>query len=163
MSKVKCKSINLHADRKRTLLVVALFLLFSVFISALAIITLNGRCAQWLAFLKSGYDYSFVSNDKVKSNSYYQFDAGIVFSQSKDSSKGINSEVLMQCDGEYTAVVIWNAQARLQANEVAVSMGIARKYHIKEGDKLYSKHVVDSVAVEYIIRGRPSSMAKYWL
>ena len=145
------KQINLHMDRKRASLVMLFFALALVFIGVLAILSIGKNLAQISSLLRSDYEYSVTMRDPILQDDYYQFEAGISYSLSRESQTSLNAEILMQTgDSLYTTSVDWNAE-QLSKYGVAISDGMARRYGLKLGDLLYSKHIVDGTIHEYTI------------
>ena len=106
---------------------------------------------QLNSLLQSDYLYSATLVGLDKTDAYYQYNAGIGFTLSKDSKTGINAEVIMQVgESDYTEAVFWNAD-KLSDNEVAISEGIAKKYDLKIGTLIFSKHIVDGTVHEYVV------------
>lgn len=101
--------------------------------------------------LKSEYEYSFLMNDSVYPNSYYQLNANITFSTIK-KDKSLNATVIMQSqESEYTEIVYWNPEP-LGLYEVAMTRSLANQYGVREGDKLLSKHIVTGEQIEYCVK-----------
>ena len=142
------KQINLHMDRKRASLVMLFFALALVFNGVLAILSIGKNLAQISSLLRSDYEYSVTMRDPILQDDYYQFEAGISYSLSRESQTSLNAEILMQTgDSLYTTSVDWNAE-QLSKYGVAISDGMARRYGLKLGDLLYSKHIVDGTIHE---------------
>jgi len=128
-----------------------LFSLSLILIGILAILSIGNKLAQLSSLLRSDYEYSATMRDSTLQDDYYQFEAGISYSISSESQSSINAEILMQTgDSLYTTSVNWNA-GRLSKYGIAISDGLARRYRLKQGDFLYSKHIVDGAMHEYII------------
>lgn len=132
-------------------LVMLFFALALVFIGVLAILSIGKNLAQISSLLRSDYEYSVTMRDPILQDDYYQFEAGISYSLSRESQTSLNAEILMQTgDSLYTTSVDWNAE-QLSKYGVAISDGMARRYGLKLGDLLYSKHIVDGTIHEYTI------------
>ena len=151
MNPMENKQINLHMDKKRASLVMLFFALALILIGILAVLSIGKNFAQVSSLLRSDYEYSATMRDSILQDDYYQFEAGISYSISPESQTSLNAEILMQTgDSLYTTSVDWNA-GQLSKYGVAISDGLARRYRLKPGDLLYSKHIVDGAMHEYII------------
>lgn len=138
-------------DKKRALVLMLFFAISYISINLLSIIAVNKESAHLSSLLRSSYEYCATASKNVFQDDYYQFDASISFSTISDSNTGINAEVLMQSnDSKYTSAVDWNAD-RLSPLGVAITKGIAKSYNLREGDRIYSKHIVDGGVRGYII------------
>ena len=143
--------LNLHMSRKRTLFMIASFSLVSFILILFVAISIKPNLMQLNSLLQSDYLYSATVARTEKPDAYYQFNAGIGFTNSADSQTGINADVVMQTDGaEYTETVFWNA-GKMSEEEVAVSESVANVYGIKVGKKIFSKHIVDGSVHEYVV------------
>lgn len=138
-------------ELKRALGMMLFFALLLFAISVIAILTTATDCADINSLMHSSYEYSVLTKEPVLKDDYYQLNAGIGFMVSKDSSSGLNANVLMQsADSEYSKAVDWNTNI-LSTNGVALSKGLAKSYGLKIGDVIYSKHIVDGTLHEYVI------------
>lgn len=138
-------------DKKRALVLMLFFAISYISINLLSIIAVNKESAHLSSLLRSSYEYCATASKNVFQDDYYQFDASISFSTISDSNTGINAEVLMQSnDSKYTSAVDWNAD-RLSPLGVAITKGIAKSYNLREGDRIYSKHIVEGGVRGYII------------
>lgn len=148
---MKRKTINLHADRKKALLLMLLYSALMLFFNAVVELATKGNAAELSILLQSDYDYSVTTQKGLGTDDYYVFNAGISFASSRDSNVSVNADVVMQVrDTEYSSEVAWNADV-LSCNGVAVSEGIARSNKLHIGDIIYSKHNVDGTIHEYTI------------
>jgi hypothetical protein len=101
--------------------------------------------------LKSKYRYSVYTQIWGLDNSYIKYNASISFALTAESTTSIRADVLMQSENvEYTDLVSWSTD-QLEKNEIALSRNLADNYHLKVGDKIYSKHIVDGTVTEYSI------------
>ena len=139
-------------ESKKKLLVIVSFLALAS-ILAFLVFTITGTMISELnALLQSDYSYSVEMKAVTGTDDYYKYNAGIGFAVSTDATTGLNAEVIMQPESSvYTESVSWNAD-KLNTNELAVSRNLAKAYHLKAGDKLYSKHVVNGSVSEYTIK-----------
>lgn len=145
--------IQLHADTRRTRIAMASFAVLS-FLLLVGVVSSSGSMAlsRLIALWNSDYAYSTTLRESIGRDDYYQFDAGIGFTRSEGSNRGIHADVLMQtADSDYTASVSWNVE-RLGTFEVAISEDVARAYGLRAGDRLHSKHIVDGTWHEYTVR-----------
>ena len=148
---LKGNSVKIHADSRRALIVAVSYAVFSFLLVAIVIILGDISLGRLITLNKCGYQYSATTRKSLGQDDYFLFDAGIGFTRSVDSNRGINAEVLMQTsESEYTDSVSWNAH-RLSPSEIAVSSDVARTYGLKVGDVLYSRHVVDGNLSEYTV------------
>lgn len=149
---MKNKAVNLHMEQKRALLMMLFFAVVLIGLGVVAILVSSTECAQLDALLRSRYSYSATTSTSVSQDDYYRFNAGISFSSTAEANRGINAEVLMQSEGSnYTNVIYWNA-SQLDSNSVAITRGLAKKSGLREGDVVYSKHVVDGLTREYTVK-----------
>jgi hypothetical protein len=103
------------------------------------------------SILKSKYLYSAYTQVSGLENSYIKYNASITFSLNNELNTSIYADILMQSSNvNYTDLVFWNTNT-LGKNEIALSKNLADKYHLKVGDKIYSRHVVDGTIFEYTI------------
>ena len=148
---LKGNSVKIHADSRRALIVAVSYAVFSFLLVAIVIILRDTSLGRLITLNKCGYQYSATTGKSLGQDDYFLFDAGIGFTRSVDSNRGINAEVLMQTsDSEYTDSVNWNAH-RLSPSEIAISADVARAYSIRVGDVLYSRHIVDGSMSEYTV------------
>lgn len=125
-------------------------LLFSL-VGIFAAVIIKTDCAQLSSLLRSDYIYSATTANPAFKDDYYQFDAGISYMLSADAQKSLNAEILMQsAESDYTNLLDWNIE-ELSTRGIAITEGLAKKNHLKIGDKLYSKHIVDGTVYEYIV------------
>lgn len=149
--KVRHAGINLHIDRKKTLPLLALFSLLFVFVNVLIAMSTDDHLVEFNALSHSSYELSAITHKSVEKDDYYQFNAGISFAVSAESKTRLNADVVMRSNNsEYTNSVYWNA-GPLNADEVAISKGLAKRYGLSAEDKLYSKHGVDGKIHEYTV------------
>lgn len=142
-------AVNLHMSRKKTLFLIASFSLVSFMISLFVAISVKPNLIQLNSLLQSDYLYSATLTDVERPDAYYQYSAGIGFTNSEESKTDMNADVVMQTsESEYSKTVFWNAYP-LSSNEVAVSGGIAKAYGFNVGSQIYSKHIVDGAIHEY--------------
>ena len=145
------RNVNLHISRKRTLFLVASFSVASIIVCILVAISTRPDLMQLNSLVQSDYTYSVTVGESRRPDAYYQYNAGIGFTNKIESKIGINADVVMQTiESEYTESVFWNAE-RMQEDEVGISESIAKKYGLKVNDVIYSKHIVDGEIHEYVI------------
>lgn len=138
-------------DQKRALYIMLFFALLLSLIGMFAIVAVNKYYAQLNSLIHSNYEYSVTSRNPISQDSYYQFNAGINYSVSRESAVSLNADILMQSRGtRYTKSIDWNAQ-NLSIYGVAVSSGIAKAENLEVGDKIFSKHIVDGQIHSYTI------------
>lgn len=143
--------IALHAEPKKTTIISLIFTLISFVLMITLILSVNKAAIQLNSLLHSDYDYSVTMQDIVRKDDYYQFNAGIEFTLSADANISLNADIVMQSkDSIYTDIVSWNTEP-LSTNGVAISENLARSNGLRNGDKLYSKHIVDDEIYEYTI------------
>ncbi|NLT47750.1 MAG: hypothetical protein GXX92_04990 [Clostridiales bacterium] len=142
---------DFHSEKlKSGIIIVSFAVLSSLLILAIAIST-GTNLGQMIILQKSRYEYSATLQKPTGRDDYYKIDAGIGFALEKDSTVGLNADVLMQTEvSEYTDSVAWNA-VRLGEHEIAISSNLARSSRLNIGDKLFSKHTVDDIMYEYTI------------
>lgn len=144
--------INLHIGIRRTLLTAVFFATGLIIFNIIFGFATNTYCSQLDALICSNYEYSAVTIHPVEEDGYYFFDAGLYFSDSIEMCSAINSEVVMQSScSNYSKKLSWNSKP-LNMDEIAISKGIARRYNLTIGDKLYSKHIVDGEKIQYSIK-----------
>lgn len=142
---------NLHLRRKSILGCMAAFIATFLLISLAVPIAVGTDMSQMNALLRSKYEYSATVQHSTLENTYYQYNAGISFTQSADSQTRFNAEILMQTEeGNYSDVICWNT-TKLNSDGVALSKNIADRHGLNVGDTIFSKHVVDGVTKAYII------------
>ena len=142
---------NLHLSCKSILGCVAAFMATFLLISLAVSITVGTDMSQLITLLRSKYEYSATAQRSTLENTYYQYNAGIAFTQSADAQTRFNAEILMQTEeGNYSNAIYWNT-TKLNGNGVAVSKNIADCYGLNAGDTIFSKHIVDGVTKAYII------------
>ena len=148
---MKTNRINLHMDQKRALYIMLFFALLLSLIGVFAAISVNRYYVQLNSLLHSVYEYSVTSRNPFSQDCYYQFNAGINYSVSRESAVSLNVDILMQSkDALYTEAVDWNAH-KLSTSGVAVSEGIIKAEGLKVGDEIFSKHIVDGEIHTYTI------------
>ena len=148
---LESKTVNLHLDSKRILLMGSVFGVAAFLLNLLLIVVTYRECGHLKTLLASKYAYSVKMKEAPRRDDYYQISAGISFSLSADSQKSLNAEVIMQSsDSEYSDLVSWNVHS-LKKNGIAVSRGLMRSYGLHVGDRLYSKHTVSGEMTEYMI------------
>ncbi|MCM1054555.1 MAG: hypothetical protein NC394_03435 [Bacteroides sp.] len=148
---MKKNHIAFYIESWKIAIVFLLFSIASFLLNLFLIISVNKECAQLNALLRSDYDYSATTQEPVRENDYYQFNAGIDFAVSADAETSLNADIVMQSpDTQYTDMIYWNANT-LNTNGIAVSKNLAKTYNLRLGDKLFSKHIVNGVVCEYII------------
>lgn len=129
----------------------AAFTITSIAFSIILIVSVNNECIQLHSALKSDYDYSVTTQKAVNENDYIVFDAGMDFALSANSQTSLNVDIVMQRKGTaYTDSVYWNPED-ISADGVAISKNLASSNGIKQGDKLYSKHIVSGKISEYTV------------
>lgn len=129
----------------------AAFTITSIAFSIILIVSVNKECIQLFSVLRSDYDYSVTTQKAVNENDYIVFDAGMDFALSANSQTSLNVDVVMQQRGSaYTDSVYWNPED-ISADGVAISKNLASSNGIKQGDKLYSKHIVSGKICEYTV------------
>lgn len=144
-------AVNLHMSRKRTLFLIASFSLVSLVLSLFVALSIKPNLMQLNSLLHSDYLYSATVSEVAMPDAYFQYNAGIGFTNSADARTGINADVVMQTgESEYTETVFWNAD-KMSENEVAISESLAKAYGLKVGRLIYSKHIVDGTIHEYVI------------
>lgn len=149
---MKKQCVNLHIDTKRTLIYLAFYSLFAILLNVLVVVSSNGSFAQAYVLLHSNYTYSVITNDSGQQDNYYRFNAGVYFALSAETDTSLDVDIVMQLkDSSYTDAVYWNTE-ELETNDIAISEGIARKYNLEIGDRLYSKHIVNGKVCEYLIK-----------
>ncbi len=128
VTRLKGSSVNFHPNPKLTLIVAALYAVLSFLLVAIVIIVGNTNLGRLITFNKCSYQYSATLGKSIGQDDYYLFEAGIGFTRSKESNRGINAEVLMQtAESDYTDSVSWNAY-KLSTYEIAISADVAREY-----------------------------------
>lgn len=143
--------IILHTEPSKTIPTLLVFTVISFVLDIFLLISADKHFAQLSSLLKSDYDYSVTMQEPILEDDYYQFSAGIDFALSPESRTSLNAEIIMQSNcSAYTNMVYWNADI-LSANGVAISKNLAKRYDLKPGDKLYSKHIVNGDVCEYPI------------
>lgn len=148
---MKESSVNLHANPRLTLIVTALYAMLSFLLVAIVIFIGNTNLGRLITLNKCDYQYSATMGKSIGKDDYYLFEAGIGFTYSKESNRGINAEILMQtAESNYTDSVNWNAHS-LSTFEIAVSADVAREYGLTVGSALYAKHIVDGNLYEYTV------------
>ncbi|MBQ7918734.1 MAG: hypothetical protein IJ324_02165 [Lachnospiraceae bacterium] len=148
---LKKAGLNLHIDRKRTLLVIVFFSVISILLSVITSVSTNKDFIQLNSLMHSDYEYTAIMQKPIDQDNYYQFNAGVYFAVSPHAEKRLNVEILMQAiEVEYTDLVYWNAE-ELGTYDVAISQSIADDNGLEIGDKLYSKHIVDGTVYEYSV------------
>lgn len=148
---LKKAGLNLHIDRKRTLLLIVFFSVISILLSVIISVSTNKDFIQLNSLMHSDYEYTAIMQNPIDQDNYYQFDAGVYFASSPHAEKRLNVEILMQAiEVEYTDLVYWNA-GELGNYDVAISQSIADDNGLEIGDKLYSKHIVDGRVYEYSV------------
>lgn len=141
----------LHTNRKKVLAALTIQIVVTCLFHFLLVFSIDEFAIQLDNVLHSKYLFSAVSEEVQLPNTYYRFDAGICFSNKTDAQTNINADIVMQNGkGEYTDLVYWNS-GKLSKYGIAISENIAHKYHIREGDVLYSKHIVTGAMVEYTV------------
>ena len=149
---MKSPCINLHMERKKTLLLAASFSLLLFLTILAAFFSTRALLGQLNSLLRSEYEYSATVRNPVGEDDYLEYNAGISFASAKDSAKGINAEIVMRSgNSTYTDKVCWSTDF-LVPRELAISKDLARSHRLKAGDRLYSKHIVDGELYEYTIR-----------
>lgn len=146
------KQLRFYIDNKRLGIgifgIFLLLLLMGIYIT----ISMRNDFDQLTSLIRSNYDYSSITQHIYGQDEYYYFENGISFSTSEDTQSGLNADVIMQTeDSKYTDLVNWNTN-KLNINEVAISKGLARNCHLKAGDHVWLKSVIDGDIHEYTIR-----------
>ena len=148
---MKAFSVNLHLCRKSILGCIVAFMATFLLISLAVSITVGTDMSQLNTLLRSKYEYSATAQRSTLENTYYQYNAGISFTQSADAQTRFNAEILMQTEeGDYSNAIYWNT-TKLTCDGVAVSKNIADRHGLNVGDTIFSKHIVDGVTKAYII------------
>lgn len=144
--------IDLHTNTKKNIMISVSFALLS-FVLALAIgISVDGYLGHLFTLERSKYVYSADIHNPTGYDEYYQFQAGISFSNSSEMKTGINADIVMQvAEEKYTNKVAWNSIC-LESNEIAVTSGIAKKLGLNIGSELFSKHIVDASLHVYSVK-----------
>ena len=143
--------VNLHLRRKSILGCIAAFMATFLLISLAVSLPVGTDMSQLNTLLRSKYEYSATAQRSTFENTYYQYNAGISFTQSADAQTRFNAEILMQTEeGNYSNAIYWNT-TKLNGNGVAVSKNIADRHGLNVGDTIFSKHIVDGVTKAYII------------
>ena len=151
MTRLKESSVNLHSNSRLTLIVTASYVMLSFLIVAIVMTVGNTNLGRLITLNKCNYQYSATMGKSNGKDEYYLFEAGIGFTSSKESNRGINAEILMQvAESDYTDSVNWNAN-NLSIYEIAISEDLARKYGLKVGSALYARHIVDGNLYEYTV------------
>ncbi len=142
---------NLHPHRKGILGCIAAFVATFLLVSLAVSIAVGTDMSQLNTLLHSKYEYSATAQRSTLENTYYQYNAGISFTQSADSQTRFNAEVLMQTEeAHYSDVIYWNT-TKLNSDGIAVSKNIAERHGLNVGDMIFSKHIVDGITKDYII------------
>ena len=148
---MKNAKVNLHYSKKNVLLLVLLTSLLSIAVVLFALMPASDNLIQLDSLLHSKYHYSALLQQSTKCDDYFLFGAGIEFSSSYDSKTSINADIVMQtAESAYTDSVCWNAE-KLSSFEVAITDNLASRNHLKIGDVLYSRSVIDGKIYEYSI------------
>lgn len=148
---MKKAGLNLHIDRKRTLLLIVFFSVISILLSVITSVSTNKDFIQLNSLIHSDYEYTAIMQKPIDQDNYYQFNAGVYFATAPHAENRLNVEILMQAiEVEYTDLVYWNA-GELGTYDVAISQSIADDNGLEIGDKLYSKHIVDGAVYEYSV------------
>ena len=130
---------------------VVAFVLLLVISNSSILVIINSDCNQFNALCFSKYEYSATVVDPGFQDDYYVFNAEICFSKTVDASSALNADIVMQSNqSQYTDAVAWNAP-NLSVRGIAISNNIAKANHLKMGDVLYSKHIVNGIQSEYVV------------
>ena len=149
---MKWNSISLHTNTRWTLLIVVLFAVLSTLLVSVVTMIADNHLGRLVTLKQSSYLYSVNMKESIGQDDYYLFDAGIVFTLSVGSNRGVNADAVMQtAESEYTDIVSWKV-GKLSTSEIAISQDVARTYGLDVGDKLYSRHTVDGMTHEYTIK-----------
>ena len=145
------KYVDLHVDKKTVGIIMAIICLLLCILDAVMIVSTRDQTIQLTSLFHSDYLFSATVRGTRANDSFLVFNAEIGFSKTINASTGINANVLMQSDTvQYSNMVYWNTQI-LPAETVAISRNTANAYDLREGDKVYSKSIVDGITREYTI------------
>ena len=142
---------DFYSEKLKSGIIIVSFSVLSVLLILSFAISTGTNLGQMMALKKSRYEYAATLQKPIGRDDYYKIEAIIGFALEKDSTVGLNADVLMQTeDSEYTDSVAWNA-VRLGEHEIAISSNLARSNRLNIGDKIFSKHTVNGIMYEYTI------------
>ena len=151
MTGLKGSSVRFHPNPKLVLIVTASYALLSFLLVVVIVMLGNNILGRLITLNKCDYQYSATMEKSIGQDDYYLFEAAIGFTRFRESSQGINAEVMMQTTkSDYIDLVNWSVDSFL-IYEVAISADVARAYGLTIGSALYSKHIVDGNVYEYTV------------